>query len=338
MKKLLITISIVVLMLHKLYSQTDQVTFPFAYFDLNAQPRTQLNPMSIKLFDDYRSFRPSPAIAPGNNSYGTLLALYGRNKHWEHNLYFGANKKIYYRMAVYPTWTAEDGTLGGYNEWRTILDSKSDVESSGDLKIKGNGSHYIEKGNVGIGTTNPTEKMSIYNSTVAQTAIQYGNQNTGNGSGNGFLVGIESGGNGIVWNRENNYIRFGTNAQERIRILANGNVGIGTPDPGSYKLAVEGKIGAHEVVVTTEGWADFVFEPEYNLMSLGELETFVKKNKHLPEIPSAAEVQENGVSVGEMNAKLLQKIEELTLYLIEKNKEIKVLQNEVLDLKTKLKN
>jgi len=109
-----------------------------------------------------------------------------------------------------------------------------------------------------------------------------------------------------------------------------GNVGIGTNNPGSYKLAVKGTIGCGEVIVEdVESWADFVFEPEYNLMPLGELETFVKTNKHLPEIPSAAEVQENGVSVGEMNAKLLQKIEELTLYILEQQEIINKQQESI---------
>lgn len=124
MKKSLTYIIFSLFTLSNLYSQTDQITFPHVIFDLNALPRTQLSPMSLKLFDDYHSYRPSPATAPGNSSYGTILAINGRSSHWEHNLYFGADKKIYYRMCGYAAWTAEDGTVGGYNNWRTILDSK----------------------------------------------------------------------------------------------------------------------------------------------------------------------------------------------------------------------
>ncbi|NOQ27296.1 MAG: hypothetical protein GQ564_18195 [Bacteroidales bacterium] len=105
-------------------------------------------------------------------------------------------------------------------------------------------------------------------------------------------------------------------------------IGIGTETVGSFKLAVEGKIGAHEIVISTDGWADFVFEPTYNLMPLKELDTYIQENKHLPEIPTTAEVQENGISVGEMNAKLLQKIEELTLYVIELKKEVEILKEQ----------
>jgi hypothetical protein len=100
-----------------------------------------------------------------------------------------------------------------------------------------------------------------------------------------------------------------------------GNVGIGTSTPASsYKLSVNGKIRAKEVVVETN-WSDFVFAEDYKLMPLDELEKSIKQNRHLPGIPSEKEVAENGVSLGEMQAKLLQKIEELTLYVIELKKE-----------------
>jgi hypothetical protein len=110
-----------------------------------------------------------------------------------------------------------------------------------------------------------------------------------------------------------------------------GNVGIGTTDPGSYKLNVWGKIRAHEIVVNTTG-ADFVFDSTYNLRSLPELETFIKQNKHLPEIVPAKEMQENGVSAGEMQAKLLQKQEETALYLIELSKQIEDLKKQNIQL------
>ncbi|OOG76426.1 hypothetical protein [Algoriphagus sp. A40] len=104
-----------------------------------------------------------------------------------------------------------------------------------------------------------------------------------------------------------------------------GNIGIGTANP-SYKLDVIGTIRAREVKVDMSG-ADFVFEKDYGLMPLEELEVFINAKKHLPEIETAAEMQAEGVELGELNTKLLQKIEELTLYVIGLKKEIEELKS-----------
>jgi hypothetical protein len=120
-----------------------------------------------------------------------------------------------------------------------------------------------------------------------------------------------------------------------------GKVGIKTPNLGSYDLAVNGNIRAKEIKVET-GWADFVFAKDYPLPTLSETEKHIKEKGHLPGIPSAAEVEKNGVELGDMNKRLLQKIEELTLYLIEMKKEsesqqhqIEKQQNDIEFLKTK---
>jgi hypothetical protein len=114
---------------------------------------------------------------------------------------------------------------------------------------------------------------------------------------------------------------------ERLTISDIGNVGIGTTNP-SEKLVVAGKILAMEVKVQNVPASDYVFEPDYNLLSLDEVETFIKDNKHLPEIPSASEFKENGVGLGEMDNMLLRKVEELTLYIIQQEKEINSLKKE----------
>ncbi|MEZ2440119.1 hypothetical protein AB6805_00250 [Chitinophaga sp. RCC_12] len=103
-------------------------------------------------------------------------------------------------------------------------------------------------------------------------------------------------------------------------VRGDGNVGIGTNAPQA-KLAVKGDIVAQKVKVTQSGWADFVFHPDYELPSLQEVERFIKTNKHLPQIPSEKEIEKEGLDVGEMDKKLLQKIEELTLYIIDLKKE-----------------
>lgn len=113
----------------------------------------------------------------------------------------------------------------------------------------------------------------------------------------------------------------------KMLLTSNGSLGIGTNTTGTHKLAVEGSIGAREIKVMATGWADFVFKNDYNLPTLQEVEKHIKENGHLANIPSEKEVLENGVNLGEMNAKLLQKIEEMTLYMIEQNKEIIDLKN-----------
>lgn len=104
----------------------------------------------------------------------------------------------------------------------------------------------------------------------------------------------------------------------------NGAVGIGTNVvPTDGKMAVEGKLYAREIMVNTASWSDYVFEHNYNLMPLHVLENYLKKNNHLPDVPSETEVVTKGINVAEMNSILLRKIEELTLHLIDQDKRLK---------------
>ena len=115
-------------------------------------------------------------------------------------------------------------------------------------------------------------------------------------------------------------------------IITDAKIGIGTTsftDGGdTYKLSVAGNIRANRVKVYT-AWADYVFEKNYNLPTLDEVEQHIKEKGHLKDIPSAKEVESNGIELGEMNKLLLQKVEELTLYVIEVNKELKELKSQI---------
>lgn len=123
-------------------------------------------------------------------------------------------------------------------------------------------------------------------------------------------------------------LRFSTNNTERMTIEYNGNVGIGTTAP-KYKLDVNGTLRANEILVNIGNGADFVFGDDYQLRPLQEVSTFIQENGHLPEIQSAADMQENGVNMNQLQIQLLQKIEELTLYLIQQEQTIQHLQEQL---------
>jgi hypothetical protein len=121
------------------------------------------------------------------------------------------------------------------------------------------------------------------------------------------------------------------NATLAMMITNSGNIGIGTINPGSFKLAVEGNIGARGIRVTLANpFPDYVFDSTYQLRTLATLQQYIDKNKHLPGIPSEQEVKKDGgIELGEMNVKLLEKVEELTLYILELNKKLEAQQNKL---------
>ncbi len=129
--------------------------------------------------------------------------------------------------------------------------------------------------------------------------------------------------NSFVWS-DGQETGFSSTHRYQFLISASNGVGINTDDCGSFDLAVDGKIGAREIVVTdADPWPDYVFDGDYDLMPLDELEKEIRQNGHLPGIPSASEVAENGISVGETQRQMMEKIEELTLYVLQLSKENK---------------
>jgi hypothetical protein len=200
------------------------------------------------------------------------------------------------------------------------------------------GAYQTTTDNIGIGTATAPSYLLHVNKNMTETAVVV--QNTGGAGGSAFRMidnlsaadwkfkATNLGGFKIrdqassldVFTIEKNAMN------NSLYIKAGGFVGIGTINPQSA-LAVNGKITCKEVEVTLTGWPDYVFEKEYKLSPLSEVEKYIKENNHLPGIPTSKEVIENGLSVGEMNVKMMEKIEELTLYVIQLQKEIEVLKN-----------
>jgi len=160
---------------------------------------------------------------------------------------------------------------------------------------------------VGIGTTTPQYPLEV-SGTMKSTTGLFGN------------IGVGT---------TNPTVPFEVNGQSKFNgnvSVMSGNVGIGTTNP-TVKLDVVGIVRAHEVKVCLNQGCDFVFDKDYKLMPLQDLNSFITENKHLPEIAPAAVMESEGINLSEMNAKLLQKIEELTLYVIDLQKQIDELKN-----------
>nr|WP_299173073.1 hypothetical protein [uncultured Allomuricauda sp.] len=202
---------------------------------------------------------------------------------------------------------------------------KTDNNTGGGVKMTFDGD------NVGIGTDSPSERLDVAGKIQADHLIRV-NAATSTEGGELALDGPSGYNDWRIDNRLGNF-RLHHSGTVYFQLGSNGNLGLGTTTTGTHKLAVEGSIGAREIKVEASGWSDFVFRNDYKLPSLSEVEDFIGERGHLPEIPSEAEIMEKGINLGEMDSKLLQKIEELMLYTIQQQKEIEILKNEIKSLK-----
>ena len=177
-------------------------------------------------------------------------------------------------------------------------------------------------GNVGIGDTTATSPLSFSNDVGNKISI-YNSGSTDYGIGlQAGLLQIYTAGQDAIGFGHGSSSNFN---QTMTYYPGTAQLGVNCLPQSGYNLAVKGSIRANEVVVET-GWADYVFDDKYKLLSLDEVEAHIKANKHLPGVPSAKEIETNGLKVGEVQAKMMEKIEELTLYVIELKKEIELLK------------
>ena len=196
--------------------------------------------------------------------------------------------------------------------------------------------YIMDNGNVGIGSSNPDRKLTV-NGDIKSHGLMvrddgatdlwmYRDADVGDWS----LLRSNKG-NGIALIGQVDVVALAVS-----RATSNVLIGKTSQSNTSYKLDVAGKVRANEIVVNTTG-ADYVFDEDYQLKTLSEVETYIQENGHLPDIPSAKEMQKEGMAVGELNTKLLEKIEELTLYMLDQNKAIISLQEDLSDVKNELK-
>jgi hypothetical protein len=204
-------------------------------------------------------------------------------------------------------------------------------------------------GNVGIGTTTPATALHIFDTvdnggSVGNILVESTTNNAGlylkddQTGGRGFIM-ASSGGSASV--PSSFRIIDLTAGIDRLDINNAGAIGIGTTDPctnsqapQNCKLSVAGAIQAYDVTVNNS-WSDYVFDSGYRLAPLAEVAGYIKDHHHLPDIPATEEVQQKGVSVGDMQAKLLAKIEELTLHMIEAEKENRELRERIARLEAR---
>lgn len=176
-----------------------------------------------------------------------------------------------------------------------------------DASNKDNAMTVLKNGDIGVGSSSPTAKFHV---------------NGDAGGGEAFRVQVAGSTKLSVSDQGGVAIGSFTSLQPANGLYVSGNVGIGTTNIATgYKVSVNGKVMCEELRVELSGsWPDYVFANNYDLISLSEVENYINQNKHLPGVPSAKEVKKGGIAMGEMTTVLMEKIEELTLYLIEANK------------------
>lgn len=312
MKKIILSV-IVVSMVTNVFAQSTLIT-PGNQENKNSGPDLILTSNGIPELRGQRSdgtLAAPTAVGTGSN----LLQLNG----FGHNgSSFIASSAI--RFITSETWTS---TARG-SDMRFYTTKNGTTTFSEKMRLTGDG-------HVGIGTATPLQNFVVTGDNPAMIIGHNASSHLSNSVESGRIyfdegVNTTSGRCGFEMHYDGSTNKFEINSGctafvNNLTITrSTGNVGIGTANP-TNKLDVNGIIRGNEVIVET-GWADYVFQDDYKLKPLSEVEAFIKENKHLPSVPSAAKIQEKGAHVAELMTKMMEKIEELTLYSIEQKKEI----------------
>ena len=276
----------------------------------------------------------------GSNNFGTVGVFRVLNTGLFGNSSLGMDGN---EIQSYNSVDSAGGTLF-LNYWGGNMDIiDGSINPNGTLTI-GTGNLFVTNvtDRVGVGTSSPAGKLHVQGNNVeralnviygaATTAGQVANieSTTALASGNDLLQLVMASGSSTTAafiEAENAGIKFQVNGD--------GHIGVGTTASTLYAIQACGSVRATEVVVET-GWCDYVFADDYRLAPLSEVESFIQANKHLPGIPSAAVVESEGMKVAQMSSNFMLKIEELTLYTIEQEKQINTLQSQIDELKALL--
>ena len=282
-------------------------------------------------------------IGIGTTSPNAPLEIAGRGD-GEELLRFGTDRPWSFKQLGYSGWTALalDSHVG--SKWSHIRTNEGNKIASflshPDMRVDfldskvlffevGNDAAFTFDGKVGVGTTNPKEKLQVGNGfafhdggnkVIGFQTYYEGGAWKNLSSARPTSVSGDAAGHLVFSTGSGTSVGGASNLTKRMIINNSGNVGIGTLGP-SHKLSVNGTIRAKEVIVES-GWSDYVFEDDYRLAPLAEVEAHITAHGHLPGIPSATEIEQNGAKLSELVTLQMAKIEELTLHLIEKEKQL----------------
>lgn len=258
-------------------------------------------------------------VGVGTESPTSKLEVYGNG---------GGNVDMKVRGRI----TTGDASLSGgvwMNSAQTMFIGQATTTALG---LYNNGAFSLVADNmsrIGIGVNTPTARLDVAGLGAGSVDFKVnGRMKTGDGASTMGGVFVNNTETMLVGQYDASKMGFFNNGAWRLITDSNGNVGIGTLAPDAL-LAVKGTVHAREVKVDMAGAVapDYVFEKNYKLPSLDDIKSYINQHHHLPEVPSAKELEENGMNVGEMNLTLLKKIEELTLYIIEQEERIQALEN-----------